>query len=168
MSLHPGEMIPAISLPSHRGEVRSGDSRQRRNLVLMFQPRECPSCLALVDALAVCYPQYRELNAQVIVVRPAEPPRELSERLPFPVAWDDTGEAFDACAGRDARGELLTTIYVTDRFGEVSWVHEGETGPELAPEIAARLEFIEKQCPECNTVAEGWDKVAAERDQQRE
>jgi len=159
--LQVGEMIPPFALPTRGGQVRTGDFKQRRNLVLVFQPKDCPGCVALLDALAVSYPAYRELEAQVVVVRRREPPAALSERLPFPVAWDEAGDVFEAFAGRDEKGKSRPTVYVTDRFGEVAFIRDG-AGPEVAEEVLATLEFVEKACPECNTVAWGWDEVAKE------
>ena len=46
-----GETIRPFRLPSHRGEVRTRDFRQRRNLVLVFQHADCPACEATLRAL---------------------------------------------------------------------------------------------------------------------
>ena len=155
-----GTAMRPFTLPSHRGEVRTRDFKQRRNLVLVFQHPDCPICDATLQALAERYPEYRDLDAEVIAVRPAEPAPELDERLPFPVAWDEHGDVFDAYAGRDMEGRPVPAVYVADRYGELAFASEGAHGPEIATDVLELLRFVAHSCPECNTPAWGWEEAA--------
>lgn len=67
-------------------------------------------------------------------------------------ALDPGGDIHRMLGASDAAGNLVPTIYVTDRFGEVFAAFQSPNPAALpsAAEITRWLEFINQQCEECS------------------
>jgi peroxiredoxin len=150
-----GHRLNEFKLASTLGhEIKLSDYRGRANLVLIFGDRQEPTT-SLAALLANEYAEIRNEQAEVLLVlqsslaRAARMQREL--KLPFPVLSDQDGHLHCNIGAIDSQQNPGTTVYITDRFGEVFGVYrtcEGTPLPSLK-EILDWLEFINSQCPEC-------------------
>jgi peroxiredoxin len=156
--LKPGRVIPLFRLPSANRSQNIGpwDYKQHKNLVLFFfhSPR-CAPCRQLLGDLAKGYPEYPQLNAEVLAISRAEVEelRQLQRELdlPFPLLSDMDGKVLIAYLGEAAGGPHETGVFVADRYGAL---YTGATAADAdalpgESEIRDWLSFIEIQCPEC-------------------
>ncbi|HEY7616958.1 MAG TPA: redoxin domain-containing protein [Terriglobales bacterium] len=156
--LNSGKMIPLFRLPAANRPQQLGpwDYDQQKNLVLFFfhSPR-CASCRQLLLDLAGGYPEYPQLNTEVLAISQTEIEelgqlqRELG--LPFPLLSDMDGKVLSAYLGQSSGGPHETAIFVADRWGAL---YTGATAADAdalpgETEIRDWLSFIEIQCPEC-------------------
>jgi peroxiredoxin len=146
-----GLLLPAFELPrAGGGRVRVRAYRGRRGLALIFTHAPgCSTCLGYLAEALSHYAAYAEEDAEVLVVVPAPGDvadamrRELA--LPFPVAVDDGGGAFERfglAPGRDA------AVMVTDRYGEPRlWCVAGDTHQFPSHDsIIAELRYLALTC----------------------
>lgn len=136
-------VVPDVPLLDARAgsELRLGDFRHRRALVLAFLHEDCPACAAFAQALAGAGEDLRLAGAAAYAVLGA--PRELA--VPVLVDPDDALRArvLDPSAG-------LPLVLVVDRFGAAwrSFPSAGHRFP-AASEVAATLWHLALMCPEC-------------------
>ena len=149
---HEHEMFPTLSLPTAEGMVDLRSYSQKNDLLLVFlDENPATDVLRVVEDLGMRYDDIRAENGEVVAVvhaPPGEAVRLTKElRLRFPVAGDADGTVVRRFGPKGA-GEW--SIYLTDRFGEIFFVWEGDgtSPPPPADEIVNRLKFIEMQCPE--------------------
>jgi peroxiredoxin len=156
--LKPGKMIPPFRLPGANQPQHLGpwDYKQHKNLVLFFfhSPR-CAPCRQLLRDLAMDYPEYPQLNAEVLAISQngieelSQLQRELG--LPFPLLSDIDGKVLSAYLSQAAGRLHETAIFVADRWGSL-YTKATATDADALPgegEIRDWLSFIEIQCPEC-------------------
>jgi peroxiredoxin len=156
--LKPGNMIPSFRLPgaNRLRDIGPWDYKQDKNLVLFFfhSPR-CAPCRQLLRDLAKGYPEYSQLNAEVLAISQngieelGQLQRELG--LPFPLLSDIDGKELSAYLGQAAGRLHQTAIFVADRWGSLytkATATDADALPDEA-EIREWLSFIEIQCPEC-------------------
>jgi peroxiredoxin len=147
-----GMLLPWFSLPAANrdGEVSLGDYKPRRNLVVLLLP-DVAQFKPLLDRIAARYSDYRELNAEVLVVSSnVGQDQQLPRQLPFPLLVDQQSELRRKCLGSEAPARQATAL-IADRWGEV----HGRV--RLDPEAAAAAEdelrdwvqFVDLQCEEC-------------------
>lgn len=153
-----GGLIPSFSLPAVNvtGNIGPRDYKQHKNLVLiLFRELTCQPCLRLLREFAARYEEYRQLNAEILVIISSDLDQlnKLQDelKLPFPILSDFDAVVLDSYAeeGTDARPEF--GVLITDRWGALfskTISHEMENLPAEA-EIRDWLSFIEIQCSEC-------------------
>lgn len=130
-------------------EVRLSDYRGRSNLILIFGTLSAQRSIVIGD-LAAQYQSIREEQAEVLLISPTlveEPQRPA--QLPFPVLMDP-GRQFYTEYGLQPNRDLISGIFIADRFGELAASYVGsETANATPASILKWLEFINSQCPEC-------------------
>lgn len=149
-----GLRLHDFELPSALGKrIHLSDYRGRSNLVLVFADDGSKITKLLIE-LARQYGDITGEDAEVLVVLrlSLEETSDLKKqlKLPYPALVDEDGHVHKAMR---ATGQGVPSIYVTDRFGEVFGIYrpcEGEPLPE-AGEILKWLEFVNSQCPECES-----------------
>ncbi len=121
-----GNLIPPFILEAvGGGMVRRHDYRGRRHLILVFTHRAgCPSCAALLEALAARYADYRAEGAEVLAFLPADESRCVAQTdsagaLPYPLLCDADGRVGARYGAQTPTGEPLAALLVADRYGEV-------------------------------------------------
>jgi peroxiredoxin len=121
-----GDLIPPFTLEAvGGGVVRRHDYRGRRHLILAFTHGVgCPSCAALLEALAGRYADYRAEGAEVLAFLPADESRCIAQAggaaaLPYPLLCDAEGRVGARYGARTPAGEPLAALLVADRHGEV-------------------------------------------------
>jgi peroxiredoxin len=153
-----GDLIPSFSLPAVNvsGNVSPWDYKQHKNLVLIFfRDSGCQPCLRLLQELAASYEDYRQLNAEILVLISSDLARlnELQHelKLPFPLLSDPKAAVLDRYeeGGVDARPEF--GVFIADRWGALFSKTMGSemNGLPTDAEIRGWLSFIEIQCPKC-------------------
>jgi peroxiredoxin len=150
-----GYRLYDFELPSALGKkIHLSDYRGRLNLVLMFADNSSEETTKLLVELARQYGEIKREDTEVLVVirlsleRSAELKKRL--KLPYPILVDEDGHVHEAVR---ATGRGVPAIYITDRFGEVFGIYrtcESERLPEVS-EILNWLEFVNSQCPECES-----------------
>lgn len=153
----PHTMLPHFSLLSSEGRrIRLSDYRGRHNLVLIFTGGSTRDISRrLLSDLARHYREFVREEAEVLAVvqRSRREAESIKRRgpLPFPVLADEDGQIHWAVGALTSDGKTTTTIFVTDRFGEIYAVYQRNEGNDLPPvmELLEWLRFIELQCPEC-------------------
>lgn len=152
-----GDLIPSFSLSGVNvsGQVSPWDYKQHKNLVLIFLDLACTVCHELLQQLDQNYNDYRELNAEVLVIASGDVKklRQLQQdlSLPFPLLSDADGEVFSLYRGQSANRHSSFGVFITDRWGAL-FTKTVASDPEQLPtdsEIRDWLSFIEIQCPEC-------------------
>src|SRR5438094_9318009 len=118
-----GDLLPSFSLPSVNvsGNVSPWDYKQHKNLVLiLFREPACQPCLRLLRELAATYEEYRQLNAEILIIISGDL-EQLTKlqndlQLPFPILADLDDVVLDSCAddGTGARPEF--GVLITDRW----------------------------------------------------
>jgi len=160
--LSTGKLIPNFRLSAANRDVQLGpwDYKQHRNLVLMFcRSTECRTCKQLLSRIADHYGDYKEKEAEVLVISTDEIHRlrQLAKdlALPFPVLWDNDGRVTDLYL-KDTetvaeKAAFKAAIFVADRWGAIFTSKVVENDHDLPAEAELRewLEFIELQCEEC-------------------
>jgi len=153
-----GDLIPSFSLPAVNvsRNVSPWDYKQHKNLVLiLFRDAACQPCMRLLRELAESYEEYRQLNAEILVVLTSDLD-QLSQlkdvlKLPFPLLSNPDASVLDSYAevGRAARPEFA--VLIADRWGELFSKTIGSEIKNLPAETEIRdwLSFIEIQCSEC-------------------
>jgi peroxiredoxin len=148
-----GHRLYDFELSSALGKkIHLSDYRGRSNLVLVFADDSSKTTKLLVE-LERQYGDIKGEDAEVLVVvrlslqRSAELKKQL--KLPYPILVDEDGHAHQ---GVRATGRDVPAIYVTDRFGEIFGAYRISDGglPEVS-EILKWLEFVNAQCPECES-----------------
>lgn len=126
--------------------------RGRTNLIMVIGL--CPE--TLLQDLGDNAPALKEQNTRVLVITTtageAPPKIKVIAADLFISASAASSEVLRTLGAADAAGNPVSTIYVTDRFGEVFAVFQ-RSGAELLPsadEIIRWLEFINFQCEECS------------------
>ena len=152
--------------------------RGRSNLVMVFTAGH--DLTAFTASLAGNAEALKENNARVLVITPegdslASPSHGNASHAPRSraatshamaqrsagssqlsaldlIALDPGGEIHRLLGASDPAGNLVPTIYVTDRFGEVFAAFQNASPAALpsAAEIIRWLEFINQQCEECS------------------
>jgi peroxiredoxin len=153
-----GDLIPSFSLPAVNvsGNVSPWDYKQHKNLVLiLFRQSTCQPCLRLLRELAATYEEYRQLNAEILVIISGDL-EQLSKlqnelKLPFPILSDLNAVVLDSYAdeGTGARPEF--GVLITDRWGALfsKTISSEMKNLPAEGEIRDWLSFIEIQCSEC-------------------
>jgi peroxiredoxin len=152
--LRPGTRLPPFSLPSSRGVTLGPKQyRQRKHLVLLCLDPETADGRAYLTALADLYPEFQEMDAEVLAlvsVAPAGlPALAVDLRLPFPVLADD-GSARARLLPPDAPATAVAA-FVADRYGVLVHVAGAPSAAQLEPpeEVLAWARFVGMQCSEC-------------------
>ena len=151
-------MIPSFSLPSVnvRGNINPWDYKQHKNLVLiLFRNPSCRPCLRLLRELAARYEEYRQLNAEILVIigsgleKLGELQNEL--KLPFPLLSDFNAIVLDSYAEEGTGANPEFGVLITDRWGALFSKTISSEMKNLPAEAEIRewLSFIEIQCSEC-------------------
>jgi len=151
------QQIPPLTARTATGEIlRSGDYRQKKNLVVAFLHAGCPRCESYLENLAARAAELAEREAVAVVVTAESPPAGLQERLPAPilVAADMSGRSQRAYLGQEAfgpAGQELVGVFVADRYGELyaQWVAREEDGLPGAGQVLDWLGQIQLACEEC-------------------
>lgn len=160
---HEGTVLrdPELLLADGTGRLLSA-VRGRSNLVMIFTAGH--DLTAFTSSLAGNAGALNENNARVLVITPAAD-APGSPSLPGSSAHasasnsaaashvlDPDGEIHRLLGASDSAGNLVPTIYVTDRFGEVfaTFQNPSPTSLPAAAEITRWLEFINQQCEECS------------------
>lgn len=159
-----GDRLPAISLPDADSgrEVRwrwapSGAS------IVVFPHQDCGACREFLDQLDDASDDIDAWGARPLVVVPDEgdAPRQLAERLGFPVLADEDSAARQACGV----GSDQVVLFVADRYGSVHEAYK-VTGEHAFPPVEDLVEwtkFLGTQCPECGVPDEPglgeWDPL---------
>lgn len=145
--------------------------RGRSNLVMVFTAGQ--DLTAFTATLAGNAAALDENNARVLVITPeADAPSSPNSpthvavansaaashaasshsTTPHVIALDPDGRIHRLLGASDSAGNLVPTIYITDRFGEVFAAFH-DPNPAALPsteEIMQWLEFINQQCEECS------------------
>jgi peroxiredoxin len=152
--LRPGARLPLFTLPSSRGVALGPQQyRQRNQLVLIYIDPDTAAARAYLTALAQLYPEFQEMDAEVLALVPAPADRPAAGTaglgLPFPVLADD-GSARARLLPADAPPTAVAA-FVADRFGELVHPAVADTAEALEPpeEVLAWTRFIGMQCAEC-------------------
>ena len=146
-------LLPAFSLPAanRQGEISLWDYKPRRNLALLFL-QDVSRYRSLLDAIAQHYSDYRELNAEVLVIS-GQASEQLTPfpfgALPFPVLVDNDGELRHKCLGSEE--ELQAVGLIADRWGEVYGrvILQPDRAAADEEELRKWLQFVDLQCAEC-------------------
>ena len=151
---HEGTVLrdPELLLADGTGRLLSA-VRGRSNLVMIFTAGQ--DLTAVTASLAGNAGALEENNARVLVITPAadgETSVSNSQASSHAIALDHDGKIHRLLGASDAAGNLLPTIYITDRFGEVfaAFQNPSPTALPSAAEITRWLEFINQQCEECS------------------
>jgi peroxiredoxin len=153
-----GGLIPSFRLPAVNaaGKINPWDYRQHQNLVLfLFREPACQPCLRLLRELAADYEEYRQLNAEILVVISSDL-EQLTQlqndlNLPFPVLSDPEASVLESYA-EEGKGTLPDFgVLITDRWGAIFSKTISSEIKDLPAEGEIRdwLSFIEIQCSEC-------------------
>jgi peroxiredoxin len=152
--LRPGARLPLFTLPSSRGMALGPQQyRQRKQLVLLCLDPETATGRAYLTALAQLYPEFQEMDAEVLALVPAPADRPAAGTaglgLPFPVLADD-GSARARLFPADA-APTAVAAFVADRYGVLVHSAVADTAETLEPpeEVLAWTRFIGMQCSEC-------------------
>ena len=123
--------------------------RGRSNLVMIFTAGR--DLTTLTASLAGNADALEVNNARVLVITPSQAAPSHAIALHV-TALDPAGEIHRLLGASDAAGNLVPTIYVTDRFGEVFAAFHNPNPAALpsSAEIIRWLEFINQQCEECS------------------
>jgi peroxiredoxin len=161
-TLSTGQLIPNFSLSAanRHGQVGPWDYKQHRNLVLIFfRSAECQKCKQLLREIAEHYGDYKEKEAEVLVISSDEIDclRQLAQdlALPFPVLSDTDGRVTDLYLKHTTQfvepAAFEDAIFVADRWGAIFSTKRIEKDHDVPTETEIRewLEFIELQCEEC-------------------
>ena len=153
-----GDLIPSFSLPAVNvsGNISPWDYKQHKNLVLiLFRQSTCQPCLRLLRELAASYEDYRQLNAEILVIISSDLTQlnELQHELmlPFPLLSDPTAAVLDSYEGGGVNARPEFGVFIADRWGALFSKTMGSEMTDLPAdaEIRGWLSFIEIQCPEC-------------------
>jgi peroxiredoxin len=152
--LRPGARLPRFSLPSSRGvALGPAQYRQRKHLVLLCLDPETPDGRAYLSTVAALYPEFKEMDAEVLALVPGAPDRlaALAADLgsPFPLLADD-GSARARLLPADAPA-TAGAAFVADRYGVLVHAAVAPTAATLEPpdDVLAWTRFIGMQCSEC-------------------
>jgi peroxiredoxin len=111
--------------------------------------------MRLLRELAESYEEYRQLNAEILVVITSEL-EQLSQlknvlKLPFPLLSNPDASVLDSYAEGGIAARLEFAVLIADRWGELFSKTIGSEIKNLPAETEIRdwLAFIELQCPEC-------------------
>jgi peroxiredoxin len=155
MAPKPGMLLPAFSLPEANGEreISLWDYKPRRNLALLFV-NDVLQQEPLLHAIAQHYSEYRELNAEVLVISPKASERGSkfqSGTLPFPILFDKVGELRRKCLGSGTAADSQSMALIADRWGEVygKMILREHSAVADEEEIRKWLQFVDMQCEEC-------------------
>jgi peroxiredoxin len=151
------QQIPALAARTPAGQtIRSGDFRQKKNLVIAFLHAGCPGCASWLKKLSVRAPELAEQEAVALIVFSEMTPAVTDLALPRPciVAADLSGRAQRAYLGHDAfgpAGQQRLGVFVADRYGELfaHWVGADEDALPGTEEVVSWLSQIEVACEEC-------------------
>lgn len=150
-------VVPDFTLPTiEGGAVSPHEYKQRANLVIAYLDLDrCGQCADLLTSFADRLNDYRDLEAQIVVVF-AQSIEELKGKagtlgLSFPVASD-----VDRKMARSYFGEErppMAAVFITDRFGALKAQYLCESDDDLPDQNAILdwLNLIEMECPECGT-----------------
>jgi peroxiredoxin len=162
MGMNIGQILPPVELPSTEGRLSLHRYRGRQPLVLLVGTAadghefECAAA-----RLGHGYQRFQQAGAAVVGIMTGDEAdaRGLVTRqnIPFEIAWDESG----IVAERLTPGlgtESGVTLYVTDRFLGVHLCVVGHNSAELpSPDrLAALVEGIERECPECGVAEDDW------------
>ena len=153
-----GGLIPSFSLPAVNltGNISPWDYKQLKNLVLiLFREPVCQPCLRLLRELAARYEEYRQLNAEILIVISSDL-EQLSKlqdelKLPFPLLSDFDAVVLDSYWEQDTGARPEFGVLITDRWGALFSKTISTEMKNLPAEAEIRdwLSFIEIQCSEC-------------------
>ena len=144
-----GDLIPSFSLPAVNvsGNISPWDYKQHKNLVLiLFRQSTCQPCLRLLRELAASYEDYRQLNAEILVII-GKDLAELNElqhelKLPFPLLSDPKVVVLDSYeqGGVDARPEF--GVFIADRLGALFSKTMGSEMNDLPTDAEIRVGYL--------------------------
>jgi peroxiredoxin len=148
-------LLPPFSLPDANGgrQISLWGYKSRRNLALLFL-QEYSRFGSLLNLIAQRYSDYREINAEVLVISPEVPETQTtlpSRDLPFPILFDKDSEVRRKCLGSEYPAESGAMALIADRWGEVQGrvILHPERAAADAEELRKWLEFVDMQCGEC-------------------
>ncbi len=153
--LEEDQVVPDFTLPSLDGRrISPSNFKQRLNLVIAyFDFDRCSACTNALRTFSNRYREYRDLEAEILVVSPQKL-EDLKGRvgvlpLPFPVLSDVEGQM--ARAYLSGEEKPAAAVFVTDRFGALRMKSLAYSTGELMEqrEILDWLNLIEIECPEC-------------------
>lgn len=150
------EFIPPFELVSVKGtRINVWDYKQKKNLLVAFLHNlDCIACRDRVLSFALRYPEYKDLNTEILLVVREEPRGELlklTQDLPFPVLVDLDGTVARNYEELGPEGNPRPGVFIADRFGslQAAYVRELESDLPGDDEIIPTLSLIESECPEC-------------------
>jgi peroxiredoxin len=146
-------LLPAFSLPAanRQGEISLRNYKPRENLALLFL-QDLSQFASLLNAVAQRYSDYREFNAEVLVIS-GQASEQLTPfpfgALPFPVLVDNDGELRRKCLGSEQ--EFQAVALIADRWGEVygRLILQPDRAAADEEELRKWLQFVDQQCEEC-------------------
>jgi peroxiredoxin len=146
-------LLPAFSLPAanRQGEISLRNYKPRENLALLFL-QDLSQFASLLNAVAQRYSDYREFNAEVLVIS-GQASEQLTPfpfgALPFPVLVDNDGELRRKCLGSEQ--EFQAVALIADRWGEVygRLILQPDRAAADEEELRKWLQFVDLQCEEC-------------------
>jgi hypothetical protein len=147
------QVIPPITARTAEGLiVRSGDYKQKRNLVIAFLHADCRRCAEWLSQLTARAAILTEHQASALIIScEIPPPSALPLPASFIAATDAAGRSQRAFLGRTAFGPTgldRVGTFVTDRYGELYAQWTGRDAPELPgpEEIVGTLWQIQNAC----------------------
>ena len=144
------QLAPGFSLESTDDQTISPwDYKGKKGLVMLFfDPRDSRD-LAVLSEIRRRYREITDASAEVLAIA-SGPKVELMEcaegmDLPFPLLSDADNDA------RSRYGVSATSVFVTDRFGELKMDLEVPEDLDAALDaVISTLELADLECPECS------------------
>lgn len=150
-----GTMMPDFTLVSTSGRrVRISDYRGRCNLVLIFCGKGDPDAIrSFLPELSERYSEFASEEAEVLaVVQEAElqaDDLQQSQKLSFPVLWDEEGHAHKLAGVMITEHDSAPVVFIIDRFGEARHIcRAGQPACADISDILDWLRYINLECPE--------------------
>jgi peroxiredoxin len=115
------ETAPAVAFPTLRGESLALNALRGKVVLIEFWATDCATCVKEMPQLVKTYERYRGRGFEAIAVAMRyDPPNHViayteRNRLPFPVAFDPTGEIAKAFSGV----KFTPTTFLVDKRGRI-------------------------------------------------
>jgi hypothetical protein len=165
--LHTRQLIPPLTLRTSDGiTIRSGDFKQKKNLLIAFLDVDCAPCDEFLGQIACRAGELHEKQAVALIAFLAPPPLSLAGRLPAEIiaGSDISGRGAHAFLGDDAffsNSFVRSGVFLADRHGELfaQWSVVRHKFP-ATDEIFRWLDQIEIACEECGAPesAAAWQR----------
>jgi len=129
-----GSLTPDFELPdiTHQRSVKLSDYRGKQPVVLAFtriftEKQYCPFCFPHIQALNQQYEQFRDRNAELLMITSTDPQQSQMVvqdlGLKMPLLSDSSCRVFRAYATGQALGAPLPAQFVLDAQGRLRYRH---------------------------------------------